>query len=261
MKTPAITIFVVCILVIGLALAIYDYSKHKARPASEDITRSEADILKESRESGDEQSYKENYEKAVAEYERALRISPRDAYIYNDLGTAYYNLGLESMDIPVEEDEFGFGVEVDARHLEGSEPLTKSKDALEKVKSGIITIVVDNEATKTEIETYARSLGNYVHAETEEAEDGSKDFWLTIVKGKTKEAFLNAEKAYLEAIDIKSVKDRDGRKYSNYSTASRNLGTLYFRMGRKKDAIAQWRRALQIEPTDAELRNLLGKYE
>jgi Flp pilus assembly protein TadD len=32
-------------------------------------------------------------------------------------------------------------------------------------------------------------------------------------------------------------------------------------MGRKKDAVAQWRRALQIEPTDAELRNLLGEYE
>ena len=261
MKTPVITIFVVCVLIVGLALAFYDYRKHGAREQRLDITRSEADILKDTKESGAEQSYRQNYEKAIDEYKRALQLSPRDAYLHNDLGTAYYRLGLQSMEPAMEEGEFGFGIEVDAR-LEGSKPLKMAQEALKRTKSGIITAVVNNEADSKEIETYARSLGHYAHAEEEQTEDiGSKEFWLTIITGKTNELFLEAEREYLKAIDIKSVKDGEGREYSNYSTASRNLGTLYFRMGRKKDAIAQWRRALQIEPTDAELRNLLGKYE
>ena len=263
MRTPITAIFVVCVLIVGLALAFYDYRKHGARPQLLDITRSQADILKETKKSGAEQSYKQNYEKAIEEYERALKISPRDAYLHNDLGAAYYRLGLQSMEPPMEEGEFGFGIEADARYLEGSEPLKMVQEALKRTESGIITAVVDNETAKEEIETHARSLGHYVHAEEEEAEDidGKKEFWLTIITGKTKELFLKAERGYLKAIDIKSLKDRDGRRYSDYSTASRNLGTLYFRMGRKKDAIAQWRRVLQLEPTDDELRNLLGEYE
>jgi tetratricopeptide (TPR) repeat protein len=260
MRTPVITIFVVCVLIVGLALAFYDYRKHGAREQRL-ISRSEADKLKETGLSGDEQSYKENYEKAIEEYERYLKISPRDAYRHNDLGTAYYHMGLESMKPPMEEDEFGFGIEVDARHLEGSKPLEGVEEALKKTESGVITAVVNSEADSREIERYALSLGHYAHVEEETEDTGGKEFWLTIITGKTKESFLNAEREYLRAIDIKSVKDSSGRKYSNYSTASRNLGILYFRMGRKRDAIAQWRRALQLEPTDAELRNLLGKYE
>ena len=268
MRTPAITVFVVCVLILGLGFALYDYRKHGARQQRFDISKSEADSLKKTKESGAEQSYDQNYEKAIEEYKRALRISPRDAHLRNDLGAAYYRLGLESIVPPVAEDEFGFGTEVDARHAVDSVPLQETDEVLEKVdealeqtQSGIVTAVVSDEAASREIATHARSLGHLVHTEEEEAEDGGKDFWVTVITGKTKEAFLESEKEYLKAIDIKSVRDMDGRKYSSYSAASRNLGTLYFRMGKKRDAIAHWRRAFQLEPTDAELRNLLGKYE
>jgi len=261
MRTPAITIFVVCILVMGLGLAFYDYKKHGARVQGTDISRSEADTLKETRLSGDEQVYLEDYKKAIAEYKRALRISPRDAYLRNDLGTAYYHMGLKMMDPALPEDDFGFGTEVDARHLEGAEAFDKMKEALAKTKSGIITTVVKDETVKRAIEVHVREQKHFAHIEEEETEEGAKEYWISIITGPTGEAFLNAEREYKEAMSIKSVKDKEGRKYSNYSTASRNLGTLYFRMGKKKDAITQWRRALQLEPTDGELRNLLGKYE
>ena len=260
MRTPIVTIFVVCILVVGLALAFYDYRKNKARPQELGISRTEAEKLKDTRLSGDEQLYKEDYEKAIEEYERAVKISPRDAYLHNDLGAAYYHLGLKSMDTPMEEDEFGFGTEVDLRHLEDADSLDVVEENMENTESGIVTVVVNDEADKEQIAARALTLGYYAHVEEEDTEDG-KEFWVTIVKGKTKEAFLKAEQEYSKAIDIKSVRDDTGRKYSSYSTASRNLGTLYFRMGRKKEAIAQWRRALQLEPTDGELRELLGKYE
>jgi tetratricopeptide (TPR) repeat protein len=261
MRTPVITIFVVCVLVMGLALALYDYRKHGVRQQDIGISKSQAHKLKTNSESAAEQSHKENYETAIDEYKQALKVSPRDAYLHNDLGTAYYRLGLENMNPPVEEGDFGYGNEVDARHLEGSEPLEEVKQELSKMESGIVTAVVNDESIEKEISTYARSLGHYAHVEEEAKENGGKEFWVTIITGKTREAFLDAERAYLRAINIKSIKDKGGRRYSNYATASRNLGTLYFRMGRKRDAVNQWRRAFQLEPTDAELRNLLGKYE
>lgn len=261
MRTPIITVFVVCILIVGLALAFYDYKKHGAHEQPLDITKSGSRILKEAKQSGDEQTYRGNFKLAIEHYEHALKFSPRDAYLHNNLGAAYYHLGLESMDPPVAEDDIEFGTEVDARLLKGSEPLERVKEAIKKTPSGVVTAVVEDTAAKSQIEAYAISLQNYVHTEEEVDEDGNKEFWLTILTGKTKDAFLEAEKEYLQAIDIKSVRAGDGRKYSNYSAASRNLGSLYFRMGRKKEAIAQWRRALQLEPKDAELRELLGKYE
>jgi len=260
-RTPAITIFVVVILIIGLALAVYDYKTRGARQERIGISKTESDTLKDTRLSGDEAIYNQDYSSAIQKYSRALRISPRDAYLHNDLGTAYYHLGLDNMDVPMEEDDFSFGMEVDARYVEDVKPITMVKEPLEKTKSGIITVVVNNEADSDEIEDNIRSMGHFVHAEAEESEDGSRDYWLTIIVGKTKELFLEAETEYLKAIDIKSVKDAEGRKYSNYSTASRNLGTLYFRMGKKKEAVRQWQRALQLEPTDSELRSLLGGYE
>ncbi|MBD3181088.1 tetratricopeptide repeat protein [Candidatus Poribacteria bacterium] len=261
MKTPVVTIFVIFILAIGIGLAIYDYSKHGPRQGNSDISKSEAETLKETKLSGDEQAYKGSYEKAIEKYKHALKISPRDAYIHNDLGTAYYHLGLEKADPPMTEDQFDFGIEVDARRVEETETVLQMfENAEEKTKSGIITIVVDEPEIKDTVVNKALAEDYYAHAETE-TQENKKEYWITVIKGETKEAFLNAEKEYLEAIDIKSVRDAEGRKYSSYSTASRNLGVLYFRMGRKKDAVEQWRRAFQLEPTDAELRNLLGKYE
>ena len=233
MKTPAITIFVACVLIACLALAVYNYRKHGARPENLGISKHDADKLKKTRLSGEEQRYMLNFEAAIEEYSKALRISPTDAFLYNDRGTAYYQLGIESANPPISEDELDYGLEVDARHSEATKALAMVKEKLKETDSGIITAVVNDEDASGQIETDIRSLKHYVHVE-EEVEEDKREFWLTIIVGKTKEAFLNAQKDYLKAIDIKFVKDGEGRKYSNYSVASRNLGTLYFRMGRKK---------------------------
>ena len=260
MRTPAVTIFVVFVLIIGFALAFRYYREEGFFTESPNISKSQAASLKQAKQDGDEQFFQQNYEEAIRKYKQALRIWPTDAHLQNDLGASYYRLGLARMIPPMDEGEFDFGVEVDAR-VEGSEPLKMVKEKLETIESGIVTAVVNGEPDKDEIETYVRSLGHYVHTEEEDTDEGDKEFWVTIITGETKDAFLNAEKEYLKSINIKSVKDSDGRRYSNYATVSRNLGTLYFRIGRKKEAIAQWRRAMELEPSDAELRELLDKYE
>ena len=261
MRTPLITIFIFCVLIIGIGFAIYDYKKHGLGEQSIDFSKSNADTLKNTKAIAETKFYQGEYERAIEEYEKALKYTSRDAYLRNNLGTAYYRLGLQLLDTPKEEEEFDFGIEIDARNNSISDPLKKVKETLSTIGSNIVTVVLDDESQKKAIETYALSLRHFVHVEEEFNEDSKRSFWLTIVTGKTKEAFLNAEKQLRIAIDIKSVRDDMGRKYSGYSAASRNLGTLLFRMGRKKEALAQWQRALQLEPTDAELRELLGRYE
>lgn len=261
MRTPIITIFVVFVLIVGLALAFYDYRKHGARYEKLDITKTDAETLRKARQEGEIAAQKQDYETAIEQYERALKISPRDAYLRNDLGAAYYYLGLKSMQPPQEEEEFGLGLEVDGRHISKEETMKKFKEALNQIESGMITVVVKDFSLSNQIESYAKSLNHYVHVEPETNDDGTREYWLTILLGKTKEAFLNAEKQFRIAIDLRSVRDASGRKYSNYSAASRNLGTLYYRMGRKREAIEHWRRALEIEPSDAELRELIDKYD
>jgi tetratricopeptide (TPR) repeat protein len=266
MKTPIVTVFIVAVLVIGLGLALYDYKTRGLHENPIGISRTQAEMLRRARVVGEEKANQKDYVGAIEEYKRAIRVSPKDPYIRNDLGAAYYSLGLKVMNPPIpEEEENGYGTEVDARYGDNKEQireqaLTKLKEALDKTESGLITVVVRNSALGKEIETSNNSLGNYVHTEEEIKDDGTKNYWITIIKGKTKDYFIDAEKEYLQSIELLSVRDSSGRKYSAYSVASRNLGTLYFRMGRKKDALANWQRALQLEPADQDLRKLVDSY-
>lgn len=268
MKTPIVTVFIVAVLIIGLGLAFYDYKTRGLHENPIGISRTQAEMLRRARVVGEEKANQKDYVGAVEEYKRAIRISPRDPYIRNDLGAAYYYLGLKAINPPIPEDEetdYGSGSGIDARYGDKKEQIreqafTKLKEALDKTESGIITVVVRDSALSKEIVTSSNSLGNYAHAEEEVKDDGVKDYWITIIKGKTKDYFIVAEKEYLQAVDFLAVRDSAGHKYSAYSVASRNLGTLYFRMGRKKEALANWQRALQLEPADQDLRKLVDSY-
>lgn len=266
MKTPIVTVFIVAVLIIGLGLAFYDYKTRGFHENPIGISRTQAEMLRRARLVGEEKANQKDYVGATEEYKRAIRISPRDPYIRNDLGAAYYSLGLKYMNPPIPEDEeTDYGIEVDARYGDTKEQireqaLTKLKEALDKTESGIITVVIRDPALSKEIVASNNSLGNYVHTEEDIKDDGTKDYWITMIKGKTKDYFIDAEKEYLQAIDLLAVRDSSGRKYSAYSVASRNLGTLYFRMGRKKEALANWQRALQLEPADQDLKKLVDSY-
>jgi len=262
MKTPIVTVFIVAVLVIGLGLAFYDYKKHGVHENPIGISRTQAEMLKKSRIEGEDKLKRQDYSGAIEEFKKAIQISPRDPYIHNDLGAAYYNMGLKVMNPPIPDDEdLGYGTEVDARYNNTKEQtFEKLKETLDKTESGIITVVVKDQPVSKEIESYIRPMGHYIHVEEEVRDDGGKDYWITIIKGKTKDYFINAEKEYIQSIDLLYVRDASGRKYSSYSIASRNLGTLYFRMGKKKDALANWQRALQLEPSDQDLRRLVDSY-
>jgi len=62
---------------------------------------------------------------------------------------------------------------------------------------------------------------------------------------------LEAEEHFLQAISIKS----------NYATAYRNLGALYYRIGKRKSGRQMMEYALEINPGDEQLRTYLEQFE
>jgi len=262
MKTPVVTIFVLVVMIIGIFLIFYDYKEHGLRNEPIGISKSQAESVKRARTRGEDKIKLQDYAGAIEEFKRAIKMLPKDPYVHNDLGAAYYELAMRSINPPVPPDEdIGYGIEVDARLMKDKEQIHGSlKEALDMTSSGIITVAVNSQPIAKEIEDYIKPLGHFIHVEEETKENEEKDYWVTIIKGPTKEYFLDAEEEYLNAIDLLYVKDSTGRKFSSYSVASRNLGTLYHRMGRKKDALANWQRALQLEPSDQDLKRLVDSF-
>jgi tetratricopeptide (TPR) repeat protein len=262
MKTPVITIFVVSVMIIGIFLIFYDYKKHGLHETPIGISRSQAEAVKKARIRGEDKVKNQDYLGAINDFSRASKMLPKDPYIHNDLGAAYYEFGMRSINPPVPPDEdIGYGNEVDARFMDNKEEVfAKLKEALDMTISGVVTIAVNNQPLSKEINDYIKPMNHYIHIEEEVKDDGGKDYWITILKGPTKDYFLNAEAEYIEAINLLSVRDTKGRKYSSYPVASRNLGTLYHRMGRRKEALENWQRALQLEPSDQDLKRLVDSF-
>jgi len=68
---------------------------------------------------------------------------------------------------------------VDCRGLACPIPVLKTKEALEKIEEGTITVIVDNKASKENVKRFAQKVGCSVEVEEK---DGL--YYLTITKGK-----------------------------------------------------------------------------
>jgi len=66
---------------------------------------------------------------------------------------------------------------VDCRGFACPIPVLKTKEALEKVKSGVITVIVDNRASKENVKKFAEKMGCSVSIEEREG-----NFYMKIVK-------------------------------------------------------------------------------
>jgi tetratricopeptide (TPR) repeat protein len=124
--------------------------------------------------------------------------------------------------------------------------LHQLKQALSEVKSGVIVMTVNDMEVMKTLANYARESDCYVHIE-----DHRRTSDINIIKGKTKEAFRKAESELIRAKDLKP----------RYAKAYENLGSLYYRMGKQKDAIILWQSALDLDPTNKVLRQYLQQYD
>jgi len=92
---------------------------------------------------------------------------------------------------------------VDCKGLACPVPVLKTKEALESIKSGTITVIVDNKASRENVKRFAQKEGCKVEVEEK---DGL--YYLTITKGKT------SEKTSSEKTSEETTKEKKSKNYA-----------------------------------------------
>lgn len=224
----------IIIVVIVLAVFITAYFTFRGEPPSEALI-SESDEVRNLREQAARYTAAADYEQAIAAYTEALHLRPENAYFHNNLGAVYYNIGVDAAE-PWEED---------VTDKTPFDALNQLQQALSQLKSGIIVMKVNDADVMNILENHARSIRAYVHTEHHQRTSD-----VNIITGKTMEAFRKAESEFWRAKDLKP----------GYAVPYESLGALYYRMGRHRDALTQWRNALELEPNNKRLRRYLSQF-
>jgi tetratricopeptide (TPR) repeat protein len=230
---PLIVVLVILIAIVGA------YFAFKSNQPSVD-TIGEGEEVRDLKDKGRAYAEANEYEQAIEYYTEALKARPEDAYLHNDLGAVYHNMGIDAAG------ETWPSWEEDLTNLTPVDALHQLQQALSEVQSGVIVMTVNNKKVMDTLENHAIASGCYVHSEHHQRTSD-----MTIIKGATMEAFRKAESELLRAKDLKP----------RYSAACENLGSLYYRMGRKNDALIMWKSALDLEPTNKKLRQYLQQYD
>lgn len=236
MRKPSLVTIIAFSLTVVVVLAVWALSKKYefSESQKEAVVQEREEVIQNKRLA---ESYLRDakYDLAADYYNQALKLRPNDAHLHNDLASTYHYMGKSAFSSPQTED---------VRGLSNDQVLRRISETLKLIDSGVLIITVDDPNQAQKIVDYATSQQCLANIGSEKSK-----YIATIVKGKTKEAFLKAESEYQKAIQIKS----------RYAPAHRNLGTLYYEMGKKKEALELWRRALKIEPSDDNLKEYLQK--
>jgi len=228
-----IIVLVTCIACVGGYLAL-----KSDEPSVDSIGESQE--VRDLKEKGRAYAEANEHEQAITYYTEALKMRPDDAYLHNDLGAVYHNMGVEAAG------EAWPSWEEDLTNVTPITALQQLKQALSEVQSGVIVMTVNDVKVMNTLANHARSSDCYVHIE-----DHQRTSDITIIKGKTKEAFRKAESELFRAKDLKP----------RYAKAYENLGSLYYRMGKQQDAVILWKSALDLDPTNKVLRQYLQQYD
>jgi tetratricopeptide (TPR) repeat protein len=231
-----IPLIVVLVILIAIVSAYFAFKSNQ--PSTDAI--GEGEEVRDLKDKARSYAEANEYEQAIEYYTEALKARPEDAYLHNDIGAVYHNMGIDAAG------ETWPSWEEDLTNLSPVEALHQLQQALSQVQSGVIVMTVNNKKVMDTLENYAKSSGCYVHLEHQQRTSD-----MTIIKGATLEAFRKAESELLRAKDLKP----------RYSASYENLGSLYYRMGRKRDAIIMWKSALDLEPTNKKLRQYLQQYD
>jgi tetratricopeptide (TPR) repeat protein len=124
------------------------------------------------------------------------------------------------------------------------EALRELQTAISQTGSGYIVLRTDSPEVTKAIQEKARSAGAHFNTDTFE-----NNATINILVGKTKEFFLKARSAYIQAIDIKPT----------YPKPYVNLGALYMKIGQRNIAVDYLENAYRLDPRDKELEEYLNQ--
>ena len=181
----------------------------------------------------------QNYTQAIDLYEHALELRPENAEIYNDLGSAHYDLGVKyaGPDWP--------SWKKDLSGVSTEDAIAELDLAIENTESGYIILKTDSSEIAKTIETQVKENGGSVFPSY-----GNTQTTLNILIGSTKDHLMHARWLYLKSIEYKST----------YDAPYRNLGSFYMKIGLREKAINFMEEALKRAPGDEELAEYLHQF-
>ena len=203
-------------------------------------TQSIQDINEESeefqmlRDEGDNAYVANEFTQAIDKYEQALEMRPENAEVYNDLGAAYYELGLK----------YAGPKWPSWRILKETmdEAIADLDLAIETIESGYIEFKTSSTTLARAFEKHAIDKGAAVFPY-----NGNMQTTLNILIGSTKDYMLHARWLYEKSLELKPT----------YAPAYRNLGSFYMKIGIMDKAINYLQEAFKREPSDEELAEYL----
>lgn len=236
MKLYMLILIIVCASIVLIGTIHYLGSKNTQSP---DEVNVESEEFKSMRIDAENAYNAQNYTQAIELYEQALELRPENAEIYNDLGSAHYDLGLKyaGPDWP--------SWKKDLSGVSTEDALAELDLAIENTESGYIILKTDSSEIAKTIEAHAKTNGGSVFPYY-----GSTQTTLNILIGSTKDHLMHARWLYLKSIEYKST----------YDAPYRNLGSFYMKIGLREKAINFMEEALKRAPGDEELAEYLHQF-
>ena len=237
MRLQLPTIICVCISLIIMITLVVFMNANKDNMIGEAVNV-ESEEFKMARDHAADAFNAKRYTQAIEHYKVALRMRPENAYVHNDLAATYYEFGLAHAgpNWPSWDSDLSGRTEEEA--------LRELQTAIEQTGSGYMVFRTDNPEVTKAIEVKARAAGARVHSDTFQ---NNAD--INILIGKTKELFMKAESAYLQAKDIKP----------SYPKPYLNLGAMYMKIGQRSAAVDLLENAYRLDPRDKELEEYLNQ--
>ncbi len=234
MKLQLPILIIVCLSVV-LILTIHFLGGKNTQSAVEPIKESEEfNVVRDDAEN----AYNaQNFNQAIELYEQALELRPENAEIYNDLGSAHYDLGLKYSGPKWP------SWEIQDKSIEGAS--AELDRAIQIIESGYIVLETSSSEIAKAVEEHAKAKGAAVFPYF-----GNTQTTLNILIGSTKDHLLQAHWLYLKSIEFKSI----------YAAPYRNLGSLYMKIGIRDKAINYLQEAYKREPSDEKLADYLIQF-
>ena len=237
MRLQLPTIICVC-LSLAILITLMVFMKANEDGMDRGAVNLESEEFKMARDRASDAYNAKKYVQAIELYKGAMRMRPENAYVHNDLGATYYEYGLAHAgpNWP------SWDSDLSGRTLE--EALRELQTAISQTGSGYIVLRTDSPEVTKAIQEKARSAGAHFNTDTFE-----NNATINILVGKTKEFFLKARSAYIQAIDIKPT----------YPKPYVNLGALYMKIGQRNIAVDYLENAYRLDPRDKELEEYLNQ--
>lgn len=202
------------------------YSASDAESAEFKSIRQEAKTYQASKE----------FDRAIQYYKKALELRPDNAVVHNDLGSVYIKIGKKAAG-PTwptwESDLTGMSMET---------VIDEVSFALSDTDSGFIVFKAKDRDVINKVVKLANEAKCWTHVEANR---------INILKGKTMKKLLEAKDRFMRAVVIKP----------RYALAYRNLGALYYDIGKWQEGLKMMEHALELNPSDHQLRTYLEQFK